>query len=569
MKRQRSAVLSTADEQVMYQRMAHAMGIDLGADELRERLEAATRAQLDSERPGAEVDHTQMEKLKMSTQIAETELQKSIRSERLDLQRRLDEVLNKTKASTRGRLTGQSLLDAERAAHATGRNATAVATQKGVTCKVCGNNDGALFVTDGWNADMICRKCGNVVRANQLQDKDWSRVKTSDTGEVMSSIGDKEDHRFSASHNLRVNFSQVNGANQAEVRKMRECAAYIDKTHHQDSVNRGQSTGRTRDYYKDKKKRQAFDKLEDVCSRMSINMGICNSAKDKFAAMRDDREAMHKGDKIILVCLFTAWQETIYQEYATQAQMLSSAAAQAAGSSVDMPPPGSASAASASQDGGSFSLASLLAESDDVSGPEAPAVAVTASGQPDEAGQASHAAEDDEEDEDVPRTEFERLWRAHSKCVVRCQDAHEAASTAQGSLIAARQAEAAWQRSAAAAEGAPEDQATVSAASEDGGNPHSAKATEAEMAVAAAVQEREEAIQAEAQARQQLDAFSKEQALRRMAQEDEYCKQVLHPFWASYDARVRQVAAMRKRNQKMRFMDLSKPPKRRRALAKK
>ena len=516
-------------------------------------------------------DAEDLDRLEVRVRVTEAELRKNIRNERIELQRRLDKILAKaTESAAAARRTGQALMDAERAAQTSGRNATAIAGQTQTHCKHCGNKDGALFVTDGWNADLICRKCGNVVRANQIQDKDWSRVKTSDDGKVMSSIGDKHDKRFSESHNLRVNFSGGQGVSKAHLSRMQRAAAYLEQTHHQDSVHRGQATGRTRDVYKDKDKRKIFERLEDVSARVGINMGVCNSAKDMYADVRDDREAMHNRDKMAVVCLFKAWQNMVQQNTLTQEQMLARAAQLEAADG--MPPPGKkAAVAGAAADEG-FSLMSLL-------GDEPPAAAAaTASGagpapSEEEHGHAEdgtqsasdapvHIEEDDvEEEDDSHLAEGVRLQRRHARLVAAMGRHTMDASTAQGQLITARAAEQAWKT--VHAKDAPAPSATVSAAAGEDTNPHTAKAEEAEMRVAAASAAAAAAAVQEAAARTELDAFTQARELRRMAAEEDFCRRVSHPFWASYDARVRQVAAMRRRNQRMRFMDMSKPPPKR------
>jgi len=558
------------DSYVMYQRIASAMGVELGDAELHARLESSVLNHTNAENSGAEAE--ELEKLELRTKIVEAELRKNIRTERVELQRRLDKIMQKAKEGVQAaRRTGQALMDAERAAQTSGRNATAIAAQQQLQCKNCGNQDGAYFVTDGWNADLICRKCGNIVRANQIQDKDWSRVKTSDDGKVMSTIGDKHDKRFGDSHNLRVNLAGGPGVNASTLRSMQRSAAYMEQIHHSDSVHRGHATGRTRDVFKDKDKRKIFDRLEDVSSRVGINMGVCNSAKDMYAAVRDDREALHKRDKMAVVCLFTAWQQMVQQHSESQTQMLArAAAAQTSGGDASMPPPAkrAAEADPAVDDG--FSLMSLLGDAplDTPSTQEAqnagavPAAATEEAASDETTGDAQQLSADDSEDEDALFPEAVQLQRRHARAVAAVKRHTAAAAAAQGQLIAARAAERAWAQLQASKEAVAES-ATVSAAAAEESNPHSSKATEAEMRVAAASGERAAAVQQEEVARTALDSFTKSHELKLMAHEDDFCRRVSHPFWASYDARVRQVAAMRKRNQKMRFMDLSKPPKRR------
>jgi hypothetical protein len=90
----------------------------------------------------------------------------------------------------------------------------------------------------------------------------------------------------------------ASGVSNAKLRELRQAQDIVEMQ--QSSFGAGDvAEHRTREGYKDKQKRKAFDRLETVCDRLRVAEGTLTRAKGFFAGFRDNREHVQKFDEAV------------------------------------------------------------------------------------------------------------------------------------------------------------------------------------------------------------------------------------------------------------------------------
>lgn len=160
----------------------------------------------------------------------------------------------------------------------------------------CRNDDETLFLEEYRSGDVICQKCGAVAMEHQAFDGDWTR--NFEGEESTSQIGPRPDPLLSARYNLRTGMSAAPGVSNARLRELRLAQEFVELN--QSSFGAGDIVEhRTREGYKDKQKRKAFERLETAAERLRLNDALVTKAKGLFAAFRDNREHVQRFDEAV------------------------------------------------------------------------------------------------------------------------------------------------------------------------------------------------------------------------------------------------------------------------------
>ena len=168
-------------------------------------------------------------------------------------------------------------------------------------CTNCGNADEALFVDEYASGDVICAACGAVALEHAQFAGDWTR--SFEGEEQTSQIGPRPDPLLSTRYNLRTGMAPAPGVSMSRLRELRLAQDFVEMN--QSSFGAGDVVEhRTREGYKDKQKRKAFDRLEQVAERLRISEATLARAQAIFAAFRDNREHMQKFDESVAACKF-------------------------------------------------------------------------------------------------------------------------------------------------------------------------------------------------------------------------------------------------------------------------
>lgn len=131
-----------------------------------------------------------------------------------------------------------------------------------VRCWRCPNDDPRFFVADEAEGDLICRKCGAVVRAHRTFDGNWER---SFEGEEKSQQGPAMRSLMSSSYSLRTTFGAALGVTEAELARLHRTMARIERAGDAGAVRTSQ---RTTIAYKDRMK--SLVRISDAIPRSKM-----------------------------------------------------------------------------------------------------------------------------------------------------------------------------------------------------------------------------------------------------------------------------------------------------------
>jgi uncharacterized Zn finger protein (UPF0148 family) len=181
-------------------------------------------------------------------------------------------------------------------------------------CKVCGNNDQALFVLDSKNGDVICTSCGTVAMESIMHEGSQFRKFE---GEVdRNHHGDASNPLYSNAHNMSTTLGGVqmtSSVNQGFGTQSKGIENVLRNAHAYTELNLSQfgknGERRTRIGYKDRQKRDAFHQMTHVGDALNLHEAVVQRAKELFAGFRDDRELVQQFKGVIAACLCEAFDQ--------------------------------------------------------------------------------------------------------------------------------------------------------------------------------------------------------------------------------------------------------------------
>jgi len=199
---------------------------------------------------------------------------------------------------------------------------TAAANSQGVhvlekfkKCASCGNTDQSLFVLDRKNGDIICSACGTVNSESLMHEGSQFRKFE---GEVdRNHHGDTQNPLYSNSHNMSTTLGgvQVNtgaGVGGFGSQRGRGLETILRNAHAYTELNIsqfGKEDRRTRQGYKDKKKKDAFVQMANVGDALNLHEAVIQRAKELYACFREDRELLQQEKGIIAACLCISFDQ--------------------------------------------------------------------------------------------------------------------------------------------------------------------------------------------------------------------------------------------------------------------
>jgi len=182
-------------------------------------------------------------------------------------------------------------------------------------CASCGNTDQSLFVLDRKNGDIICSACGTVNCESLMHEGSQFRKFE---GEVdRNHHGDTQNPLYSNSHNMSTTLGGVQMNTGAGVggfgsQRGRGLETILRNAHAYTELNIsqfGKEDRRTRQGYKDKKKKDAFIQMAHVGDALNLHEAVIQRGKELYAAFREDRELLQQEKGIIAACLCIAFDQ--------------------------------------------------------------------------------------------------------------------------------------------------------------------------------------------------------------------------------------------------------------------
>jgi hypothetical protein len=205
----------------------------------------------------------------------------------------------------------------ERALVGSGRNAVQGRRGGSMLCSECKNDDPKQFVTGKKSGDVTCLRCGVVAVQRAVHQGEW--VRSFEGEATRSQHGAKPDPLMSSGFNLRTRICGTDKLSKA----LRHAQNSVEMNLSQhDSDER-----RTRVGYKDVMKLEAFATMLSVADSCEISDNVVARAKQLFADLRDDVEAVRQKNAVIAACLVLA-SRSVARERERNAR--AAAAAQAA-----------------------------------------------------------------------------------------------------------------------------------------------------------------------------------------------------------------------------------------------
>eukprot|EP00536_Pseudo-nitzschia_multiseries_P008280 jgi/Psemu1/287684/fgenesh1_pg.209_\ len=182
-------------------------------------------------------------------------------------------------------------------------------------CASCGCTDQSLFVLDRKNGDIICSACGTVNSESLMHEGSQFRKFE---GEVdRNHHGDTQNPLYSNSHNMSTTLGGVQMNTGAGVggfgsQRGRGLETILRNAHAYTELNIsqfGKEDRRTRQGYKDKKKKDAFVQMAHVGDAINLHEAVIQRAKELYAHFREDRELLQQEKGIIAACLCIAFDQ--------------------------------------------------------------------------------------------------------------------------------------------------------------------------------------------------------------------------------------------------------------------
>jgi len=169
-------------------------------------------------------------------------------------------------------------------------------------CRDCRNRDQNRFRSDERTGDTICMECGMVVAAEEVHQGSWVRSFEDEHDETQH--GTPLDPLFSSSTNLATT---IGAASMKGSKALRNAQAKVEM-----QVSRlGKRRTATRVAYKDRQKRDAFDRIMHVAGKVPISAYVVQLAKRYFAVHRNLVEALHNFPEVVAACIIRAYNDVV------------------------------------------------------------------------------------------------------------------------------------------------------------------------------------------------------------------------------------------------------------------
>lgn len=141
--------------------------------------------------------------------------------------------------------------------------------------------------------------------------QDWARVKQdSESGEILSSLGDRPDPLMSHAFNMSTKIS----GDSAQSKRLQRAMYEVEKEQHRAQQAQGLLAGGTSLRHKDNRKKAASKTLRKAVELMELNNAVFVRAQQMFAAYRDSREALQNEHRMIACCLVAAIEDVLLEQ---------------------------------------------------------------------------------------------------------------------------------------------------------------------------------------------------------------------------------------------------------------
>lgn len=178
------------------------------------------------------------------------------------------------------------------------------------TCERCGNQNQLNTISDPRSGDLICNGsdgfgCGFVVQSHHV---DLGAAKRNFEGvEEKNHYGPTPNHLMSDAWNMSTSMctTSFTGHDDSGFKKLSHAARTVEM----DLSNIGCDDRRTREGYKSKQKRQAFELMEHLADNLNIHRSVVVRAEEEFSKYRDVRESLQQYEGVVAACLALAYQE--------------------------------------------------------------------------------------------------------------------------------------------------------------------------------------------------------------------------------------------------------------------
>ena len=160
-------------------------------------------------------------------------------------------------------------------------------------CKVCQQQTKYVYS----QSDVICTKCGGVNKSNMMVESNWLRHFEDDAPDKFQQGGAYQ-AKMSMSYNLQTYIGSYPSG-----KKGRHS---LHQTTKKLKTYRFKHAGSTSEETRDQKKKEAFQKIDHLCSNFLFSGPVKKMSEILYALHRDDMIKEHNTDEIIASCLIVA-----------------------------------------------------------------------------------------------------------------------------------------------------------------------------------------------------------------------------------------------------------------------